>query len=121
MSLRHFVPPLFDAALLFGLLISPFISSAGPLVWTAALAYLLFVAAVACKDAKTLSGSVAGMLALATIHHAWGVGFLWGLLRFANRWFLPAAKMTKLEARHAALDISSAVSGESLSNEATKN
>lgn len=121
MNLRHLVPPLFDAALLFGLLVSPFISLAGPLVWTAVLAYLLFVAAVACKDGKTPSASAAGMLALATIHHAWGVGFLWGLLRFANRWFLPAAKITKLEARHAASDISSAVSGESLSKEATKN
>ncbi|MEO2137363.1 MAG: glycosyltransferase family 2 protein, partial [bacterium] len=86
MSLRHFVPPLFDAALLLGLLVSPFVSLAGPLVATAVLAYLLFAAAVACKDGKTPSASAAGVLALATIHHAWGVGFLWGLLRFANRW-----------------------------------
>jgi hypothetical protein len=88
MSWRHFVPPIFVAALVV-------LGVAGLLAPQAGLLLALLVAAyggtiLAISAANALSKGVAAWLATAAafmiIHLAWGTGFLVGLARFAHWW-----------------------------------
>jgi glycosyltransferase involved in cell wall biosynthesis len=85
MSVRHFVPPAFDAAVLAGLAAG---GSARILAAAALAVYLVFMSAVATRIGHA-GTRLRTLLALIIIHHAWGFGFLVGLLRFAGRWFKP--------------------------------
>jgi glycosyltransferase involved in cell wall biosynthesis len=82
MSVRHFVPPAFDAAVLAGLA-----AGSKPRLFAVAALLVYAVAMVAVAAVEAAPGvRLRTAAALAIIHHAWGVGFLIGLVRFAGRW-----------------------------------
>jgi len=88
MRLRHFAPPLFIAILLSSLLIAPFSVMASWVLGLSLGSYL-----IANLGISMLAGGRGDLnllltlpLCFATIHFAWGTGFLVGLLRFWNRW-----------------------------------
>jgi hypothetical protein len=86
MSIRHYVPPAFDAAVLAGLASGPVFGAVGPLAAVAALGiYAAVMAVVAMREARA-GGRTRYWLALVLIHHAWALGFLVGMVRFAPRW-----------------------------------
>lgn len=86
MSIRHYVPPGFDAAVLGGLASGPWLGSVGPLASLAAVAaYSATMAAIALREARP-GGRARYWLALVLIHHSWALGFLTGMVRFAPRW-----------------------------------
>jgi hypothetical protein len=87
MSVRHFVPPAFDLAVLLGLILSPAWGPALPLVAGAVCAYAAVIGAVALGHTRNPGAWARLWLAFAVIHHAWGVGFLAGMVRFGHRWF----------------------------------
>jgi hypothetical protein len=87
MQLRQFVPALFVLTLLAGLLLMPFFPLAR--VFTGLLLGVYIVAVVL---ASLLSGLRSGWASLgllppafATLHFSYGLGFLFGLLKFWNR------------------------------------
>lgn len=89
MSWRHFVPPLFVAAVALSVAGSPFslvsrLTAVG-LLATYSVAVAAAATSVAAKHARYLWPRVAW--AFVVMHWSWGSGFLWGLLRFAPRWF----------------------------------
>lgn len=90
MRLRQFVPPLFVAALLAGLVSAPFSAWGGRwlLAVTASYALTLILATVAA--ARRAPWRLVPLLAMAfvTLHLAYGGGCLVGLARFWNRWGL---------------------------------
>jgi succinoglycan biosynthesis protein ExoA len=87
MSIRHFVPPLFVAAIGVCLLSAPF-SPIGPALALGGLAaYLAAMAAVTLYEGEGVRDRARMLLALVLVHHAWAVGFLVGTVRFADRWF----------------------------------
>lgn len=101
MSWRHFVPPAFVAALA-GLTA---LSALAPLATTAAQALLaVYVAAVLIVAGRIaarrgIAAWLATALAFASIHLAWGTGFLNGLITFAGRWRAPETVPPRLEGR----------------------
>ncbi len=96
MSLRHFVPPLFDLGVILGLLSAP-LGPIGPALSVGAIsAYLLAIAAVAMLSPDTGGSRFRLVLAFVFIHHAWAIGFLVGMLRFAHRWFKPEQPEARL-------------------------
>jgi hypothetical protein len=75
MSVRHFVPPAFDAAVIAGLMSAP-MGAAGVAASVAAIgAYAMGMAAVASREAPA-GARGRYWLALVIIHHAWALGFL---------------------------------------------
>ena len=85
MSVRHFVPPAFDAAVIAGLMSAP-MGAAGVAASVAAIgAYAMAMAAVASREAPA-GARGRYWLALVIIHHAWALGFLTGMVRFAPCW-----------------------------------
>ena len=92
MSARHFVPPAFDAFVLCGLATggAPRLAAAGALVVYGAV--VLMVGAAEAESGRRLRTSAA----LAILHHAWAMGFLVGLFRFAPRWFKPERPARRL-------------------------
>jgi len=96
MSVRHFVPPLFDLAIVFGLLAAPWLRPAGYAALGAIGAYAIVIAVVAAGHTKGCAARMRLGLAFACIHHAWGLGFLAGMVRFAPQWFRPEAPAKKL-------------------------
>ncbi|HYC54803.1 MAG TPA: glycosyltransferase family 2 protein [Candidatus Binatia bacterium] len=104
MSVRHFVPPAFQAAivaaLVLGMVWSPML-----LLGAAALAtYFVFVLMVAARGQGSLAEKGRFALALALIHHCWAAGFLVGLVRFAGRWRQPEPEPPRLSRRTTDLD-----------------
>lgn len=88
MQLRQFVPPLFVTSLIAALILLPVLPVAGYLLGLIAGSY-----AVAALTASVISGRKKQWqllpllpLAFAILHVAYGSGFLFGLLRFWNRW-----------------------------------
>jgi glycosyltransferase involved in cell wall biosynthesis len=92
MSVRHFVPPMFDAAVFAGFVLGP---RARTLATVALVAYGVAAAAVARKEAAK-GQRMRAAWAFALLHHAWAVGFLVGLFRFAPRWFKPEPPARRL-------------------------
>ncbi|HET9061698.1 MAG TPA: hypothetical protein VFO62_00275, partial [Candidatus Binatia bacterium] len=89
MSIRHYVPPAFDAAVLAGLASGPLFGPTGPLASVTALGvYAGTMALVAMREARP-GARGRYWLALVLIHHAWALGFLTGMVRFAPRWLQP--------------------------------
>ncbi len=89
MSPRHFLPPLFDLSVILGLAVAPFWKTALLLVAGALCAYVSVVGAVALSHTRNPKAWFRLVLAFALIHHAWGAGFLTGMVRFGHRWFKP--------------------------------
>lgn len=95
---RQFVPALFIA----GLMVLSFASLFGHRLWIAPVVYLasylvanLIASIFAGSRSKWTNGAVAP-IAFAIIHFAYGSGFLFGLVKFWNRWqFSPAAKSSQ--------------------------
>ena len=86
MSVRHFVPPAFDFAVLGGFAASPWLPAAGALSLGALALYGAVMATVAWQEGP--EGNRARFwLALVIIHHCWAAGFLAGMVRFGPRWF----------------------------------
>jgi hypothetical protein len=85
MSVRHFVPPVFDALVIAGFASAP-LSTRGPML--AALALGIYAAAMALVvfSEERHGRRWRYWLALVLIHHAWAIGFLTGLVRFAGQW-----------------------------------
>ncbi len=87
MSIRHFVPPLFQAGVVV-------LVMAGIVVWRPALwiglaavaSYAGLIGVVAASGARGAGARARLWLALVLIHQSWAAGFLIGLVRFANRW-----------------------------------
>jgi succinoglycan biosynthesis protein ExoA len=83
MSLRHFVPPGFDAGVVFALLAGHGLRA---VALTAVVVYGGVVLLVGAAEGRR-GNRLRTALALSILHHAWGLGFLVGLVRFAPRWF----------------------------------
>ncbi len=86
MSVRHFVPPLFDLGVLGALAAFPFSPQVALLGAAGAGAYAAVTLLVSTIEGRGVAGRLRLALAFATIHHAWAAGFLVGLVRFAPRW-----------------------------------
>ncbi len=86
MSVRHFLPPLFDAGLILSLAVAPVWPAMIGAAVVALLLYGSMLAVVSTAEGSGLTGRLRLALALAIIHHAWAIGFLSGLLRFSARW-----------------------------------
>jgi len=88
MSLRQFVPPLFVLALLLSVILALALSG-GWLVLAGLLAIYLFaniLASIFTGRGQPLSVTASLPLAFTILHVSYGLGFLIGLLKFANRW-----------------------------------
>lgn len=88
MSLRQFVPPLFVLALLISLVLAPALPR-GWLVLAGLLALYLFaniLASILTGRGHPLSLTASLPLAFTILHVSYGLGFLIGLVKFANRW-----------------------------------
>ena len=85
---RQFVPPLFVAVLLFSLLVAPFSDLGKWIFGLAAGFYLMANIAASISSARRVDWRMLWLLPLtfATLHVAFGLGFLFGLARFWNRW-----------------------------------
>ena len=88
MRARQFAPPLFVAALLASLLLAPFVTMGGWVLGLVAVPYLLANVAASALAARNGKWRLLPLLplAFATLHLAYGAGFLSGLVRFWNRW-----------------------------------
>lgn len=101
MSWRHFVPPTFVA----GLAVLTMLGAVAPLA--AAVSRVVFglygavvlAAAGRCAARRGVAAWLATALAFASIHVAWGAGFLNGLITFAGRWRAPETMPPRLEGR----------------------
>ena len=88
MSLRQFVPPLFVLSITTSILLTAFVRWGWvPLVFvlgTYLAANFIFSLSIASKKGWNFLGLL--IPAFAIIHTSYGLGFLVGLLKFANRW-----------------------------------
>jgi succinoglycan biosynthesis protein ExoA len=88
MQLRQFVPLLFVVVLLAALLMTPIFSAAR--YFTALILGLYAVAVITASILSARKGKWQLLpllpIAFATLHLAYGLGFLFGLMRFWNRW-----------------------------------
>jgi succinoglycan biosynthesis protein ExoA len=99
MSVRHFVPPLFQAFVVLALLVGLFWL---PAFWTgfAAVAfYAIFLGFVAARATREPAEQARMWLALVLIHQCWAAGFLTGLWQFRDRWGKPETPPRMLIAR----------------------
>ena len=83
MSMRHFVPPGFDAGVVFALLAGHGLRA---VALTAVVVYGGVVLLVGAAEGRR-GNRLRTALALSILHHAGRSGFLVGLVRFAPRWF----------------------------------
>lgn len=97
MSLRQFIPPLFVLGLLFSLLMAVLIPWGWIMLLAVLLAYLLAAFASALKGGRTLGFKAIILLPLvfAVMHLSYGFGFLWGLIKFSQRWGDKLGKVTQ--------------------------
>ena len=88
MSLRQFIPPLFVAALMGSLFLSVLTTPGKILFALIGGIYLLANLAASILTAARRGWQTLPLLPLvyAILHTAYGLGFLTGLVRFANRW-----------------------------------
>ena len=99
MSLRHFVPPVFQATIALLVLVGIVWR---PALWTALAIVALYagiLAIVAARSAREASEQARLWLALVLIHQCWAAGFLTGVWRFRDRWGKPETAPRRLVAR----------------------
>jgi succinoglycan biosynthesis protein ExoA len=101
MSWRHFVPPAFVAGLAGLTLLSGVVAPAASALRIVVGVYAAAVLAVACRLAwrRGVRACLATALAFASIHMAWGAGFLNGLVTFGSCWWAPETAPPRLEHR----------------------
>jgi len=103
MNVRHFVPPAFDLAVLVGLVLGVRYPWAVYLAVGAICAYAMVIGVVAATIERGVVARARLALAFVIIHHAWGLGFLVGMVRFLPRWFKPERPVKKLAEDSAAV------------------
>lgn len=88
MQLRQFVPPLFVVVLLAGLLMMPIFPAAGYFTALIVGVYAVAVITASILSARRSNWQLLPLLPIAytTLHLAYGSGFLFGLMKFWNRW-----------------------------------
>ena len=88
MQPRQFVPALFVATVLGGLLMTPIIPLMGYVAGLIVTLYAVAVITASIFSARRTKWQLLPLLpiAFAILHWAYGVGFLFGLVRFWNRW-----------------------------------
>jgi succinoglycan biosynthesis protein ExoA len=88
MSFRHFVPAAFVAILGAALLAAPFVMIGDYIFVAVAGSYIAATALATFLAGKGVPPGLLPLLpgAFATIHLAYGVGFIAGLVKFRNRW-----------------------------------
>ncbi len=88
MRLRQFVPPLFVTVLILSLLMMPFVESGGVIFVLVAGSYLVanLGASLLTAGRTTAKSAVLLPVVFATLHLSYGLGFLFGLAKFWNRW-----------------------------------
>ena len=88
MRSRQFVPPLFVLALVLLLLTTPFLKGSLLLIAASLLGYAVtnLLAAIAAARKRKWRLLLLLPMAFTIIHLAYGLGFLFGLVRFCNRW-----------------------------------
>jgi succinoglycan biosynthesis protein ExoA len=88
MQLRQFVPPLFVVALLAGLLMMPILPAARYFTGLIVSLYAVAVITASILSARKGKWQLFPLLPIAfvTLHLAYGSGFLFGLMKFWNRW-----------------------------------
>ncbi len=86
MSVRHFVPPLMIVGLVAGVLAVSSVPVVASAVAIGYLVYLLVLGLVSLSHGGSPAAVGRRFFALTAIHHAWGAGFLLGLVRFAGYW-----------------------------------
>lgn len=88
MRARQFAPPLFVGTLIAAALWAPFSAAGGWTLAGVAGAYAVSNLACSVRESRRLERTLRPVLpiAFATLHLAYGLGFLSGLFRFWNRW-----------------------------------
>ncbi len=86
MSLRQFVPPIFVLVTLLTLLLSAVSAISMWLFLGVLTAYILANLAASIFTGTNLRSLVVLPVVFATLHFSYGSGFLWGLVKFWNRW-----------------------------------
>ena len=101
MRWRQFAPPLFVGALLALGASSPFLAAARLALGTVACSYLAANLCASVLTARKEGWRLLPLLpaAFATLHLAYGFGFLAGLVRFRKRWRDPAGRPEYLKPR----------------------
>jgi succinoglycan biosynthesis protein ExoA len=100
MSVRHFVPPAFVAALVVTGLLAPVAWGARLLFATILGAYGMALTAAAATVAARQGWRRFPLVlsAFAVMHVGWGVGFLVGVVRFGHRWLIDEPSPPRLRA-----------------------
>jgi succinoglycan biosynthesis protein ExoA len=99
MQFRHFVPVLFVITLVSSALLSPFVRLArGELVITILLYIMtnLFVSTIVTRKARRWKLLWSLPIVFVTLHFAYGIGCLVGLIRFCNRLSTPLATQAQI-------------------------
>ena len=96
MSIRHFVPPLFQAGVVFLTLVGLVWLPAFWMAFGAVAVYVLTVAVVAERGDGDAWDKARLWLAIVLIHQCWAAGFLTGLVRFAGKWRQPETQPRSL-------------------------
>lgn len=88
MQLRQFVPPLFVVAALVGLIMMPIFPVARYITGLIVSLYAVAVITASVLSARKRKWQLLPLLPIAfvTLHSAYGLGFLFGLVKFRNRW-----------------------------------
>ncbi len=89
MRLRHFIPAVFVFSLVFFLFLIPFVDTSFWFFFASFSFYVLasMVAAVLTWQRNKKVTVTKILLSFYILHFSYGSGFLWGLIRFAPRWF----------------------------------
>ena len=84
-SIRHLIPSTFIVALIFTLIIGFFLQL--PLItFSVVFLYLVFNLSASIYSARSIRVIPLISLAFWTLHLGYGLGFIWGLIRFINKW-----------------------------------
>jgi glucose-1-phosphate thymidylyltransferase short form len=88
MRLRQFIPPLFVTVLILSLLMTPFVDGSKHIFVLVIASYLMANngASVLVASKTNAQSLVLLPLVFATMHISYGLGFLFGLAKFWNRW-----------------------------------
>ena len=84
-SIRHLIPSTFIVALIFTLIIGFFLQSPW-ISFSVGFLYLIFNLSASIFSTSSISVIPLISLAFWTLHLGYGLGFIWGLIRFINKW-----------------------------------
>ena len=84
-SIRHIIPSIFIVTLIITLIIGFFLQL--PLISFSVISlYLVFNLSASIYSARSIRVIPLISLAFWTLHFGYGIGFIWGLIRFFNKW-----------------------------------